>query len=106
MTNDLQRERTLVLIKPDAVKRGLIGEVIRRIERVGLKVIGLQMMRPTVEHFNKHYPGSDDFLRVIGGETLETYAKVGMDAAKEMGTDDPLAIGRQGGGGVLGFFAS
>jgi len=106
MTHDLQRERTLVLIKPDAVKRGLIGEVISRIERVGLKIVGMQMTKPTVEHFNKHYPGSDDFLRIIGGKTLETYKKFEMDPAKEMGTDDPLAIGRPVRGWLMDFMTS
>jgi nucleoside-diphosphate kinase len=40
-------ERTLVLIKPDAVKRGLIGEIIGRFERAGLHVIALKMVCPT-----------------------------------------------------------
>ncbi len=48
-------ERSLVLLKPDAVDRGLIGEIIHRFERTGLKIAGLKMVWPTKEHASKHY---------------------------------------------------
>ncbi len=48
-------ERSLVLLKPDAVDRGLVGEIIHRFERVGLKIAGLKMVQPTREHASKHY---------------------------------------------------
>ena len=48
-------ERSLVLLKPDAVDRGLVGEIIRRFERVGLKIAGLKMVWPKQEHAVKHY---------------------------------------------------
>jgi nucleoside-diphosphate kinase len=48
-------ERTLILVKPDAVQRGLIGEVITRFEKAGLKVVGMKMVRPSEEHFHHHY---------------------------------------------------
>jgi nucleoside-diphosphate kinase len=48
-------ERTLVLLKPDAVDRGLIGEIITRFEKVGLKIAGLKMVWPEKEHAAKHY---------------------------------------------------
>jgi len=48
-------ERTLVLAKPDAVQRGLIGEIIGRFERKGLKVIGLQLLRVPREMAEEHY---------------------------------------------------
>ncbi len=48
-------ERSLVLLKPDAVDRGLVGEIIRRFERVGLKIAGLKMVWPEKEHASKHY---------------------------------------------------
>ncbi|KKU28119.1 MAG: Nucleoside diphosphate kinase b [Microgenomates group bacterium GW2011_GWF2_46_18] len=40
-------QRTVILIKPDGLQRGLIGEIMRRFERKGLKLVGLKMMRPT-----------------------------------------------------------
>lgn len=48
-------ERTLVLIKPDGIQRGLIGEVITRFEKVGLKIIGLKFVQPSEEFARKHY---------------------------------------------------
>ncbi len=48
-------EKSLVLLKPDAVDRGLIGEIITRFERAGLKIAGLKMVWPKKEHAAKHY---------------------------------------------------
>lgn len=48
-------EQTLVLIKPDAVQRGLIGEVIARLERRGLQLTGMKLMRITEELAGRHY---------------------------------------------------
>ncbi len=48
-------ERTLVLLKPDAVDRGLVGEIIHRFERAGLKIAGMKMMQSEREHAEKHY---------------------------------------------------
>lgn len=48
-------ERTLIVLKPDAVQRGLIGEVLSRFEKVGLKVVGMKMLRPSRDHYHYHY---------------------------------------------------
>jgi nucleoside-diphosphate kinase len=48
-------ERTLILFKPDAVQRGLVGEILTRFERVGLKVVGTKMIAPDQDHYYKHY---------------------------------------------------
>jgi nucleoside-diphosphate kinase len=48
-------ERTLILLKPDAIDRGLIGEIITRFEKVGLKISGLKLLHPTAEMAGKHY---------------------------------------------------
>lgn len=48
-------ERTLILFKPDAVQRGVVGEILSRFERVGLKIVGTKMISPTREDFFKHY---------------------------------------------------
>lgn len=48
-------ERTFVAIKPDAVKRGLIGRIIKRFENKGYKITGMKMLQPTVEMAEKHY---------------------------------------------------
>ncbi len=48
-------ERTLIIFKPDAVQRGVVGEIMSRFERVGLKIIGMKMVSPTADHFYHHY---------------------------------------------------
>lgn len=50
-------ERTLILLKPDALQRGLAGEIITRFERVGLKVVGTKMLQPDYQHYEQHYEG-------------------------------------------------
>ena len=50
-------ERTLVLFKPDSVQRGIVGEILTRFERVGLKIVGTKMIFPDKEHYHKHYEG-------------------------------------------------
>lgn len=54
MTNkDIQK--TLVLFKPDTVQRGLVGEILTRFERVGLKIVATKMLAPSKEHYYTHY---------------------------------------------------
>ena len=48
-------QKTLVLFKPDAVQRGLVGEILTRFERVGLKIIGTKTIFPDRDHYYKHY---------------------------------------------------
>ncbi|MET0779684.1 MAG: nucleoside-diphosphate kinase [Candidatus Saccharimonadales bacterium] len=50
-------ERTLIVFKPDAVQRGIVGEILTRFERAGLKVVGAKMLRPDYDHFFEHYEG-------------------------------------------------
>lgn len=87
-------ERTLVVLKPDAIARGLIGEIISRFEKVGLKMVACKMIIVSKEHAGKHYPISRrEFIEGMGGKTLENYQKLGIDAKKEFGTDDAHEIG-------------
>lgn len=48
-------QRTLILFKPDAVQRGIVGEILTRFERVGLKIVGTKMIFPDKDHYRKHY---------------------------------------------------
>lgn len=88
-----KQERTVVLIKPDGVKRGLIGEIISRVERRGLKIIACEMIHPTDAQIDEHYPKDEDYIKSLGNKSLETYEKYNMDPFEEMGTDDPYKIG-------------
>ena len=88
-----RQERTFAMVKPDGVKRGLLGEIIRRIEQRGLKVIALRMERVTREKIDGHYPKDPAWIKRVGEKTLGTYAKYNIDPIKEMGTDDAEKIG-------------
>lgn len=90
----MKEEKTFVLIKPDAVKRGLIGEIISRIEKRGLKIVALEMFWATPEQVDGHYPKDEKWLRRIGEKTFKNYKDFGLDPKKELGTDDPVEIGK------------
>ncbi|MFA6322083.1 MAG: nucleoside-diphosphate kinase [Candidatus Buchananbacteria bacterium] len=92
---ELQKEKTVVLVKPDGVKRGLVGEVISRFEKMGLKIIGMKMVWADAELASKHYPDSrTELLRGIGEKTLQTYEKYGRDPKEQFGEMDAEAIGK------------
>ncbi len=48
-------ERSLVVLKPDSVQRGIVGEIITRFERVGLKIVGMKMIMPNEDQYRAHY---------------------------------------------------
>jgi nucleoside-diphosphate kinase len=87
-------EQTLIVLKPDAVSRGLAGEVIKRFEQVGLKIVAARMVHVTKELAEKHYPQSrTEWLEMMGEKTLENYEKYGIDPIEKLGTDDKGKIG-------------
>lgn len=101
-----REEKTFLMLKPDGVKRGLVGEVIHRVEQRGLKIIALEMCMPTREQIDEHYPTDEEWIKRVGGKTLSTYEKYGYDAKAELGTDDPLAIGKMVRNWLLDFMTS
>ncbi len=88
-----KEEVTVVLIKPDGVKRGLIGETIKRFEQRGLKVIALSMDYATKEKMDGHYPKKREWISRLGGKTMKTYKEYGIDPKKQHGTSDLYKIG-------------
>jgi len=48
-------EKTLILLKPDALQRGIVGEILSRFERAGLKIVACKMLEPDVDHYHEHY---------------------------------------------------
>ncbi len=87
-------EKTLVVIKPDAMQRGIMGEIISRYEKVGLKIIGAKMLKVPKELADKHYPKDrEEFIVGMGQKTLNSYKEQGLDPVEELGTEDPKEIG-------------
>lgn len=90
----VKEQRTLVIVKHDGVMRGLIGEVIKRLERVGLKLIALEFLQATEDMGDKHYVSSEENLKRFGQHTLDEYKEKGIDVIEKFGTDNPLELGK------------
>ncbi len=103
---DPKEEKTLVLIKPDGVRRGLSGGIIQRIEQRGLKVLALGMIEASKEQIDGHYPKDPAWVKRLGEKTLTTYKKYGYDANKELETEDPAEIGKMVRGWLIDFMCS
>jgi len=86
-------ERTLLIIKPDAVKRALIGTIIETFEKTGLKLMAAKMLSPQADVIKNHYPGSVEWISEMGNKTLASFKQAGTDVQKVMGTTDPLKLG-------------
>ncbi len=82
------KERTFVAIKPDGIQRTLIGEIIKRYERMGLKMVAIKIMVATEDHIEKHYTLDPAWRTVTGEKTIASYKKKGLTPPSE----DPLEI--------------
>jgi len=87
-------ERSLVLVKPDGVQRGLIGEVISRLERRGLKIIAIKMLKPSLEHIDNHYPKDEVWITRLGEKGFKVFAEYGINPKEHMGTDSKKEAGK------------
>ena len=92
-THHLATERTFTMVKPDGVMRGLIGEIIKRLEQRGLKVIALKMVQATHAHVDEFYPKERAWIERLGQKGLKTFAEYGIDPVEYMGTADAFEIG-------------
>ncbi len=82
------KERTLVVVKPDGLQRTLVGEIINRYERLGLKLVAMKMLVTDTDFIEKHYTLDPNWRRVTGEKTIESYKKKGLTPPSE----DPLEI--------------
>jgi nucleoside-diphosphate kinase len=101
------KQRTLVVFKPDTLQRGIMGELITRFERVGLKIVGIKMIKPDYEHYFKHYEGIGKMISRRGQQPFDRTLKMmqlgpvvalvleGVDSValvrKMVGTTEPKA---------------
>ncbi len=83
-----KKERTFVAVKPDGVQRSLIGEIISRLEKVGLKLVAIKMVVPTAEQIEEHYTLDPNWRTVTGEKTIASYKAKGLTPPSE----DPLEI--------------
>lgn len=64
-------ERTLIVLKPDAVQRGIVGEILSRFEKAGLKIVGMKMVHPDEEHYHHHYETISGLISRRGQDVYE-----------------------------------
>lgn len=89
--NHPKHERTLVVLKPDAVQRSLIGEIIKRFERVGLKLVALKMISPSAEFIEQHYTMWPGWKKSVGEKKIKGFLDKGITPP----TDNPLEAGEE-----------
>lgn len=85
------KEKTLVIIKPDGIQRTLIGEIIGRYERIGLKLVGLKIVVPTTEQVHAHYTVDPEWIQKTGEKAISAYEKKGQTPP----STDPMEVGNK-----------
>ncbi len=86
-------QKSFVMIKPDGVKRSLVGEIVRRFEQVGLKLIYARLFLATREQAKNNYPGTKEWLVGMGEKTISGYGGDIERVKNDMGTADRLELG-------------
>ncbi|MBX4209470.1 nucleoside-diphosphate kinase [Candidatus Parcubacteria bacterium] len=82
-------ERTLVIIKPDAIERSLVGDIVSRFERIGLKIVGAKMVIASPEHIEAHYTLDPEWRVKTGEKSIKAYTDKGQ---KHPVSDDPIKV--------------
>lgn len=101
-----KEEKTFVLIKPDGVRKGLVGEILKRLEQRDMKIVALEMFHASRREMDTHYPKDEKWIRRLGEKTMATYAKYGYDVKKDFGTSDLYRVGKTVRGWLLDFMSS
>jgi nucleoside-diphosphate kinase len=99
-------EKTFLMIKPDGVERGLVGEVFSRFERIGLKLVASRMIHASQEQARGNYPGTDEWLVGLGEKTWNNYDSDEEALMKDLGTIDKLEIGKKVWDGLTNYLSS
>lgn len=88
MTTHPKHEKTLIIIKPDGVQRNLIGEIISRFERAGLKLVAMKMMQADEDMVKKHYTLDPEWMRLVGEKSIKGLLDKGIEPISR----DPMVI--------------
>jgi nucleoside-diphosphate kinase len=89
--SQIEKEKTFVVIKPDSIQRTLIGEIIQRFERSGLKLLALKFLVPTSDMIEKHYTINPEWLRKVGQKSIDGYLAKNLKPPSE----NPLDLGQK-----------
>ncbi len=90
-------EKSLVLLKPDAVRRKLVGRIIERFEKTGLDILEMKLVKKASENLiSDHYQSTPTWLMGVGNKTISSYQDAGRgleDVEQDFGTSEPIQIG-------------
>ena len=79
----MKKERSFVMIKHDGIQRGLVGDIINRFEKSGLKIAAMKFIVPDIERATKHYGKDDAWCERKGNKTIENLTATGKPVEKE-----------------------
>lgn len=97
-----KHEQTLVIIKPDGIQRSLIGKIISRYERIGLKLVGSKMLIPTPSLIEGHYTIDSNWKKLVG----EKQIKSAIEKGHPIPIDEPEVIGQRVLSHLMRYFSS
>ena len=91
MSKKPQKERTLLIFKPDVMQRQIVGEILSRFEKKGFKIVGMKMTWPSKELMAEHYIDKDEYHKSVGEKTKKGAEARGEDTSNW----DSLAVGKK-----------
>jgi len=83
-------EKTLAIIKPDGVQRGLVGDILARFERAGMKIVAMRMVWPDTKLVGQHYADDEEYHKSVGAKALENAKSSGLEM-----NESALEIGKR-----------
>lgn len=88
-------QRTFCMVKPDGVMRGLVGDIIHRLEKSGLKIVALKMVQVDKELVRRHYPMSDEaWVSRLGEKSMSGFDNLDVGAKEILGSDNKAELGK------------
>jgi len=91
----VKKERTFVLLKPDAVKRKVVGEILSRFERVGLEITALKVTVPTESLLKSYLPSSESWIIGMGGKAIAYFKRNELEIKETFNTEEAYEIGKR-----------
>ena len=91
----MKNEQTLVLAKADVLERGILGDILKRFENAGLKIIAAKLLKANKTLAKKHYTGSKKWKVRIGNKIINYFTELNLDLTKTLGSNDPEVLGNQ-----------
>jgi nucleoside-diphosphate kinase len=87
-------QQTVVLVKPDGMRKRIVGDVITRFEKVGFKLVAMKLVWVDRDLVGKHYMDEKEYLTAVGQRSLDDYQKYGFDPKESLGIVDAYEIGK------------